>query len=149
MLKAAEEGRVAKFAAKCSQLGEMPKLIKEIQEDAHFPETAKALLATSLPRLAAKWLNKSGLSAEYQDEVAVVTAILLIYQHDRKAMLKLDKIILELKAPREKKIEQPLFGAGAPVEVRGQPIPEARPAPKGAPPEVNVGQQQIIAKVNQ
>lgn len=78
----------------------MPKLIKEIEADAHFPKSAKVILKNALPRLAAKWLNKSGISAEYQDEVACVTALLLIVQHDRKMSGKLDELIAIARASR-------------------------------------------------
>jgi hypothetical protein len=97
LLDAAEAGRVASFAAKCQEGGLMPKLCREIEADAHFPKTAKIILKRSLPRLAAKWMNKAGISAEFQDEVAVLTAMLLILQHDRKMSGKLDELIASNK----------------------------------------------------
>lgn len=104
LLNAAEEGRVSSFAGKCTEAGLMPKLVKEIGEAAHFPRAARVLLKESLPRLSAKWLNRSGISSEYQDEVAVVTALLLIVQHDRKTSAKLDELIAAYKQkPEEKK----------------------------------------------
>lgn len=123
----------------------MPKLIKEIESDAHFPDAAKVILTTSLPRLAAKWLNKSGLSAEYQDEIAVITAILLIYQHDRKMMLKLDKLIAQTKPKEPKKNpEQPIFGQPSATASSGKREAET-PAPAHTPsPEI-----QPIATVKQ
>jgi hypothetical protein len=135
LLTAAEEGRVAQYAAKCKQLGDMPKLVKEIQDDAQFPAAAKVLLATSLPRLAAKWMNKSGISAEYQDEVACVTAILLIIQHDRKTSAKLDKLIEQTKPAKApvKKEEQTIFGA--PAAGKTEPSKEATPAAALAEPQ--------------
>lgn len=152
LLTAAEEGRVAIFAAKCKQLGEMSKLIKEIEEDAHFPAAAKVLLATSLPRLAAKWLNKSGISAEYQDEVACVTAILLIIQHDRKTAAKLDKLIAQTKAPKEpeKKEEQNIFGAiSSETPAAGREVKPGTSKSEPSGPAPALGADQQIAKVNQ
>jgi phage terminase large subunit GpA-like protein len=129
LLQAAEDGRVAQFAAKCKQLGDMPKLVKEIEADAHFPKAAKVLLTTSLPRLAAKWLNKSGISAEYQDELAVATAILLIIKHDRSTNAKLDELIAQTKSRKtpESKQEQVIFGSPAPA-AKTEPTKEASPA---------------------
>lgn len=102
LLDAAEEGRVAMFAGKCQEAGLMPKLCKEIEADAHFPKMAKVILKRSLPRLACKWLNATGISAEYHDEVAVVTALLLIIQSDRKNSAKLDELIAAKKTPETK-----------------------------------------------
>lgn len=108
----------------------MPKLIKEIQEDAHFPATAKVLLAVSLPKLAAKWLNTSGISAEYQDELSCLTAVLIIIQHDRKMSAKLDKMIAEHKA-----------GDGKQPPKKETPAPEEKPA--AAVPAIAAAPQQI------
>jgi len=57
-----------------------------------------------LPRLAAKWLNKSGISAELRDEVAVVTALLLIVKHDRSMASKLD-VLIAIEVKRRKDLE--------------------------------------------
>jgi hypothetical protein len=97
LLKAAEEFRVDAFVGKCEEAGITGKLLEEIERDAHFPKAAKILLKESLPRLAAKWLNRSGVSAEYRDELAVVTALLLMVQNDRKNSAKLDELIAQRK----------------------------------------------------
>ena len=134
---------MAAFVVKCKQLGDMPKLIKEIEEDAHFPEAAKVLLVTSLPRLAAKWLNHSGISAEYQDEISVMTAILLIVQHRRQTLSRLDKLIAEQKKSKEpepKKDPQQTIFTGEPPKPTG----EKKPAEPTTPA---LGQTQQIAKV--
>lgn len=124
-MDAAEEGRVAMFAAKCQEAGLMPKLCKQIEQDAHFPKTAKIILKRSLPRLACKWLNKSGVSAEYQDEVAVVTALVLVIQHDRKMSAKLDEFIAAVKKDHAAQEKPP-----TPAQPIILPDP---PAPPGAP----------------
>ena len=101
LLAAAEQGRVAQFVGRCEEAKLLPKLIKETESDAHFPKPAIVLLKRSLPRLAAKWLNKAGVSSEYQDELACVTAVLLIVQHDRKFSEKVDELIAAHR-PKEK-----------------------------------------------
>ncbi|MGC3958121.1 MAG: hypothetical protein QM813_09345 [Verrucomicrobiota bacterium] len=106
LLDAAEEGRVGQFVAKCEEAGITGKLLKEIETDARFPKLAKIMLKRSLPRLAAKWLNRSGVSAEYQDELEVVTALLLMVQSDRKNSAKLDELI-EQRRQEAKKRETP------------------------------------------
>lgn len=97
LLTVAEDGRVAQYVAKCEEAGLLPKLIKEIERDVHFPPVAKTMLKSALPRLAAKWLNKSGVSAEWQDEITVLSAFVLIVLNDRKISGKLDELIAEKK----------------------------------------------------
>jgi hypothetical protein len=101
LLEAAEEGRVAAFLGKCAEAKLTAELVREIKADAHFPKAAKVLLADALPRLAAKWLNRSGMSAEYQDEISCLTAMVLIVQHDRGISSKLDELIAAAKKPVE------------------------------------------------
>ncbi|MCW5554474.1 MAG: hypothetical protein KIS67_20240 [Verrucomicrobiae bacterium] len=100
LIAAAEEGRVGSFVAKCAEAGLTPKLLKEIESDAHWPKSSKILLCRSLPRLAAKWLNNSGISASYQDEVECVSAVILIVQNDVKLGQRLDTLIAELNKAR-------------------------------------------------
>lgn len=157
MIEAAENGRLAKFTIRCQRLGDMPKLIKEIEQDAHMPPEAKAMLSVSLPRCAAKWLNKSGVSAEYMDEISILTACVLIWSHDRKADQRLEKLLAEMQ--KAKDVNKP--SGQSPVQqiatlqpapagpqhstvVTGQPIPAARPAPAGGPPVVCLGEAQPI-----
>lgn len=81
---------MAQFAAKCKEAGIMGRLFVEMERDVHFPKAAVVLLRRSLPRLAAKYLNKAGLSSEYCDELSVITALLLIVKNDRSVNSKLD-----------------------------------------------------------
>jgi hypothetical protein len=127
LLTAAEESRVAQFVGKCEEAGITGKLLDEIEKDAHFPKGAKILLKESLPRLAAKWLNRSGISAEYQDEAAVITAILLIVQSDRKNSGKLDELIAQRKAELEKLTN--LNPNPTPVVLPDPPLPFGAPKP--------------------
>jgi hypothetical protein len=102
LIEAAEAGRVEKFLADVAEAGLTGKLVKEIEADARFPKIAKSLLKQSIPRLCAKWLNKSGISAEWRDEVAVVTALVLIIVHDRQTRSKLDELIAAHKAEKKR-----------------------------------------------
>jgi len=105
LLDAAEDNRVSNFVGRCQEAGLMGKLVKEIESDARFPKTAKLLFKRALPRLAAKWLNKAGISAENQDELELITALLLIVQHDRKTSKKLDELIDKVKEEKAKAAE--------------------------------------------
>lgn len=93
LLRAAEQGRVAQYLARCEEAGLTGKLVAEIEADAHFPKMAVVLLKRSLPRLACRLLNKAGVSAEHEDLLCTVTALLLMFQHDRKVSARLDKIV--------------------------------------------------------
>lgn len=106
LLDAAEQNRVAQFLEKCREAGLVGQLIKEVERDAYFPKTAKLLLKNALPRLAAKYLNKAGFSAEYRDELACVTAVLLIIKHDRSLSQRLDEMIA-LKREEEARARAP------------------------------------------
>ena len=97
LIEAAEENRVGNYLGKCAKAGLTPKLTKEIETDARFPKMAKTLLKSAIPRLAAKWLNKTGISAEYQDEIAVLTAIILIVKHDASANACFEELVAEFK----------------------------------------------------
>lgn len=103
LIEAAESGRVASYVGKCQEAGLMPKLIKEIEKDAHFPRTAKVMLKDALPRIAAKYLNMTGISAAYRDELACMTSLILIVKNDRKMSSRFDELIGELKKARQEK----------------------------------------------
>lgn len=98
LVEAAEESRVAHFLARCADAGLTGKLVREIEADARFPKAAKVLLCRALPRLSAKYLNKIGLSSEYEDELACIGAVLLIVQNDRKLESRLVELIEAAKA---------------------------------------------------
>jgi hypothetical protein len=102
LIEAAEENRVGGYLAACAEAGLTGKLVKQIEEDAHFPKTAKVLLKQSLPRLAAKWLNRAGLSAEWQEEISVLTALILIVQHDRKTRARFNELLEEIRKQKKK-----------------------------------------------
>ena len=102
LIKAAEENRVGIYLVRCEKAGLTGKLVKEIEADARFPDSAKTLLKHSLPRLAAKWLNKAGISAEWQEEISVITALLLIFQHEAQVNARFKKLVEELHKEKPK-----------------------------------------------
>jgi len=98
LLAAVEEGRLSAFIARCTEAGLSQRLVKEIEQDARFPRAAKVLLSRSLPRLAAKYLNRAGLSAAWEDEVAVLSGIIILVQHDRRLQARLAELIAAHRA---------------------------------------------------
>lgn len=107
LVEAAEENRVGNYIARCAEAGLTPKLCKELEADAHFPKVAKTLLKHSIPRLAAKWLNRAGLSAEWQEEISVLTAIILIIKQQAKVNARLEEVILQSKQPQQPQRKTP------------------------------------------
>ncbi len=125
LIEAAEKNRVKDFLGRCAEAGLTAKLTKEIEADVRFPGTAKVLLKNAIPRLAAKWLNKSGISAEYQDEISVVTALVLIIKNNYQVNRRFDDLIEEQKklsktsAPAPAKLVTP---TPAPASVPSLPL---------------------------
>ena len=74
------------------------EIVKEIGRDARWPGPARKAIEISAPQVAAKWLNKSGISAENQPEVVLGTAIVSIAVSHRKLALKLQKLLEARKA---------------------------------------------------
>jgi hypothetical protein len=68
-------------------------LVDKITTDAAWDPTAKTALKQSAPELAAKWLNKSGISAEYKHELVTASAILRIGAGHMKVCKRLDQLI--------------------------------------------------------
>lgn len=138
LIDAAEENRVAQYIAQCKEAKLLPKLCKEIEDDAYFPKLSKKVLSRSLPRLAAKYLNKTGVSAEFQDEVATFTAVLLILWSDRQLAKRLAEY-----ADKAKQIAEPPKPA-TPATPPPAPTPETKtpvePAkPKGKDDALSIG----------
>jgi hypothetical protein len=79
--------------AKCSA-----ELVKEIGKDARWPGPSRKAIEIAAPQVAAKWLNKSGISAENQPEVVLGTAIVSIAIAHRQLALKLKKLLEVRKA---------------------------------------------------
>jgi hypothetical protein len=75
-----------------------PEFVKEIGRDARWPGPSRKAIEISAPQVAAKWLNKSGISAENQPEVVLGTAIVSIVVSHRKLALKLEKLLQARKA---------------------------------------------------
>lgn len=71
------------------------ELVKEIGRDAAWNAPARKAVELTAPQVAAKWLNKAGLSAENQAELVLGTAIVSIAANQTLLLRKLDKLIAE------------------------------------------------------
>jgi hypothetical protein len=78
----------------------LPKeCIKEIEIDAKWNAPAKKAIEISGPQVAAKWLNKSGLSAENQGEIVLLTAISSLVASHALLANRLNKLIILANTP--------------------------------------------------
>jgi hypothetical protein len=63
------------------------KLLDTIEADAGIPKFCKVIWKKYLPKLAVKWLNKSGISGEYDSETAIALSV-LYYIYDKSVRSK-------------------------------------------------------------
>ncbi len=70
-----EELAVTHVSTEAAKLPIPGEMVKEIEADAAWPKPAKEALLFSAPELAAKYLNKTGISAENAPEVVCGTAL--------------------------------------------------------------------------
>lgn len=89
----AEAELVAMTTRKAVKASLPTSLLKEIERDARWSNTAKTALTVSAPQVAAKWLNKAGISAENQPEVVLSTALLSIAVAHFRLSRRLDLLI--------------------------------------------------------
>jgi hypothetical protein len=90
--------QVTSRASKARLPGE---LVRDIEKDARWSSPARKALEISAPQVAAKWLDKSGISAENQPEMVLGTAIASIMAGQVLLLKRLDKLIVESQAARK------------------------------------------------
>lgn len=74
------------------------KVLDEIEKDSAWPMRSKKLLEESSAQLAAKYLNKGGISAEYQPEIVFGVALCAVVAGHAKVLRRLDKLIAAANA---------------------------------------------------
>lgn len=74
------------------------EIISEIEEDAKWPAASRQMLIETSDALAAKYLNKAGISAEYKIEVNFSIAVLNIGANHMAILRRLDKLIAAANA---------------------------------------------------
>ncbi len=68
-------------------------VVNAVEKDCAWSEPSRKALAVATPQVAAKWLNKSGISAENQPELVMGTAICAIVVGHTRVLRRLDKLI--------------------------------------------------------
>jgi hypothetical protein len=76
------------------------ELIHRIETDARWPELSKKGVLMSAPKVSAKLLNMTGISAEHQDTALLLTSVAAILASRNRVCSRLDKIIQQIQRPR-------------------------------------------------
>lgn len=88
--------QVSEKAVKARMPGEV---VKDFEKLASWNPMAKKALELSGAQLAAKYMNKAGVSAEYQPEVTFGTALCSIVAGHVLMMRKMDELIAKTNPP--------------------------------------------------
>jgi hypothetical protein len=88
-----EEMAARQIVAKAKRARLPKEIISEIERDSKWPEKSKRMLSETSGALAAKYLNKAGISAEYKVEVNFSVAVLTIAANHLAILRRLDKLI--------------------------------------------------------
>ena len=108
-------------------------LIHAIEDSAKWSAPAKKAIELAGPQVAAKYLNKAGISAENQPELVLATAVASILASHVLLIRRLDKLIVAAN------VGTGPSKPGQSQSVSAQGIPMSQPQrPPGAPPNVTM-----------
>jgi hypothetical protein len=93
LLPTFEELAVSQLTERAEKAKLPAEVVREIARDARWAPPARKALDIGCPSLAAKYLNKSGISAENKPEVLVGVAVASILGTHALLLRKLDKLI--------------------------------------------------------
>lgn len=97
IIDASEAARQTNIAAPAVEAKFPDAVCKKIWKDSAYPAGPKQTLKISTPRAAAKLLNRTGVSAEHADLIAVVGSMLLIWKQGRSLRAEVEKLLEESK----------------------------------------------------
>jgi len=101
LLPTIEDLNVQQLTSRAEKAKLPAEVVKEIGKDARWNSTSRKAVEIAAPQVAAKWLNKAGISAENQPEIVLGTAVVCIVTAQVKLLGRLDKLIA-LHAGQEK-----------------------------------------------
>lgn len=110
LVATAEMLTVEQIAGRAEQAHLPGKIINDMRGEAAWHPMAKVALETSAPQVAAKWLNKSGVSAEHQPEIVMGTAIASIFAGQFLLLRRMDDLIRKTNPPVETPEKQTTVG---------------------------------------
>jgi hypothetical protein len=102
LVELSEAKRVSEFVSIAREAKLPPKLVSEIERDAEFGPKTKAGLKRAIAATAAKWLNKTGVSAANKEETALLFCVITIKMQGIRARKDMAATIAEHKAQQEK-----------------------------------------------
>lgn len=107
LIPACEELAVSQITTRAAKAKLPREVIGDIEKEGRWSKPAKSALELAGPQLAAKWLNKTGISAENQPEVIFGTAVATIAVSHMRLIQRLDALIVTAKPgnPIEKNTE--------------------------------------------
>lgn len=123
LVEAMEVGRVTKFTTLARDGGLPSAAVSKIKEDSHYHRASKAGLQSSIPRLACKYLNKTGVSGEYAEEVKLVGSMTAIFLQGRKLQATLEELIEQTRKLREQNERKNQSQAAGQAPPSGSPPP--------------------------
>lgn len=88
-----EGAAVLKFRSKCQMARISPPIIAEMETAITGQERTKRGIKASLPKVAAKWLNKMSVPSGYADEIVLVTCLGMYVKNYVAVMKRLDELI--------------------------------------------------------
>ena len=115
LIPTAEKLTVRQITDRCAKAHLPGEIIEDIKKDAAWNPVAKKAIEVSAPAVAAKWLNKSGVSSEHQHEVILVTAVSSILAGHVMILRRLDELVKKTNPPGPAKPtpENPPLDVGA------------------------------------
>lgn len=112
LIPSVESMTVKQITSRAAKAKLSKELVAEIEKDAQWAAPARKAIEVTAPRITAKWLNKTGVSAEHQDEIVFGTAIATITASHVMLLNKLDKMIeAQSVTPQESKAKEPAKAA--------------------------------------
>jgi hypothetical protein len=103
LIPAAEQVSVQSLTSRAAKANLPAEVLKEVEKDARWSPPTKTALLISAPQVCAKWLNKTGISAENQAEVVLGTAIASLIASHALLARKLTQMVAEHGGKEEKK----------------------------------------------
>lgn len=99
LVKTAESLAVKQISSTAAKANLPGPILKEIEDKAAWHDLAKEAINESAPAVAAKWLNRTGMSAEHQDELVLGTAILDVAASHVLLLKRIEELVTKANPP--------------------------------------------------
>lgn len=113
LVELSEARRVSDFVAIAKEAGMPPKFVAQIEKDSGYPVKSKEALKRCVAACAAKWMNKTGVSAANKEEAKLLFVMLTVKLQGLRLRKELLNIIEADRAQKAK--AEPVKPAAAPT----------------------------------